>query len=160
MENKSCCACFKPKATLVCGICTESVCKNCAQFLDDDSFAFLKNRPAHLKHTTYCPQCFDKDVAEELARYNDDLDKAKDIAVFDISQGKETRNFKRFDEKYEVKECPDREETLLRLAFMAVRDGFNAIIDVDVTSKKVRQGSYQSQIYSGTAVAARLVSRR
>ncbi len=160
MENKSCCACFKPKATLLCGICQENVCKNCAQFLDEESFAFLPNRPAPLKHTTYCPQCFDKDVAGELGRYNDDLEKAKDIAVYDISQGKETRSFKRSDDKFEVKDCPDREETLMRLAFMAVRAGYNSIVDVDITSKKVRQEAYQTQIYAGKATGAKFVSRK
>lgn len=154
MQNKSCSSCLSPKAPLSCGLCHESVCKSCAQFLDESSFAFIKKKPEALTHTTYCPACFDQNVAAELKKYNDDIEKARHIIVFDKAQSKETRNFKRFNETYSVKDCPDREETLLRLAFQAVRGGFNAIIEVEISSKKVRESSRQRQIYSGLAQAA------
>lgn len=154
MQNTSCCSCLSSKAPLVCGLCKESVCKSCAQFLDESSFAFIKKKPEVISHTTYCPACFDNNVAAELQKYNDDLEKARNIAVFDKAQAKETRNFKRFNETYSVRECPDREETLLRLAFQAVRSGFNAIIEVEISSKKVRESSRQRTIYSGLAQAA------
>lgn len=140
----------------MCGLCQESVCKNCAQFLDEESFSFLMKRPEALSYTTYCPSCFDQNVAPELERYNQDIERAKEIAVYDKSQSKETRNFKRYDVTYTVQECADREETLLRLAFQAVRGGFNALIEVDITSKKVRNQAYQKQIYSGTASPAKV----
>lgn len=156
MGNSSCCSCLKPKATLQCGICDDSVCKECAQFLGEDSFSFLKEIPKNLSHSTYCYNCFDRDVAAELAAYEKDMKKAEGIMIFEKAQSKETRNFRRHERPYQIPECADREEALLRLAFMAVRDGFNALIDVEITSRKIRNGTYQTSVYSGTGMPAQV----
>ena len=152
MEKPNCCTCQKPKATLTCGICKDSVCKYCAQFLDDTSFSFLAEIPQDLAAGTYCIPCFDAKVAPELEAYNDTMKKAKNIHVFEKDQGKETRFFKRLEEPFKVENCADRDETLLRLAFFTVRAGFNTLIDVDVVSKKVRNGSYQTTMWTGSGI--------
>lgn len=160
MENIFCCVCQKPKANLVCGICQSAVCKKCAQFTEEDSFSFLDKIPPHLTHGTYCGPCFDAKVAPELASYAETMEKAKDVAVFFKDQGKETRLIKRSNEVFRVKDCLDRDETLLRLAFFAAQKDFNSVIDVDLVSEKIRSGTYQTQRWSGTAVPANISDKK
>lgn len=152
MEKSVCCTCQKPKAALECGVCKEAVCKNCAQFLEEGSFSFLSHIPENLAHSAYCSPCFDAQVTSELSEYNRIMELAKDIHVFEKDQGKETRFFKRKEKALRVENCADRDETLLRLAFFAAKAGFNTLIDVDVTSEKVRSGTYQTQIWKGSGV--------
>lgn len=152
MEKLSCCVCQKPKATLVCGVCEESVCKNCAQFLESGQFSFLPHTQTFLKQNTFCGPCFDQKVAPEIAAYEETMKKAKNLPIFFNTDSKLTRNFKRKEKAFTITDCDDREETLLRLAFLAVLGDFNALIDVDIKSEKIRSGSYQTTKYSGTAV--------
>lgn len=160
MNNSSCCVCQKPKATLKCGICESAVCKYCAQFIEEDQFSFLPSIPKELKNTTYCGPCFDQKVAPEVAAYEQMVRDAKKLTVFFTADSKQTRNFKRIEKPLKVKDCTDREETLLRLAFLAVHAKFNAIIDVDIVSEKVRNGTYQTTKYSGTAMPINVTSER
>lgn len=153
----SCCVCQKPKANLECASCHQSVCKSCAQFLYDDSFSFLPEGERKFAAGAYCSPCFDGEIAASLAEYEEILERARDVNVYMKNQSKETRLFKRTNEFLKVPSCEDREETLLRLAFLAARKGYNAIIDVDITSEKVIQsGGYQTSNWKGTAVAANL----
>lgn len=155
--TESCCAiCQKPKAPLTCGLCEVRLCKACAQVLSDDDFAFLKARPPELTHGVYCGPCFDGQVAEPLRQYHEILQKAQEVNVYTKDQTKETRLLKRTEKPLRVENCADERETLMRLAFLAAQAGFNSLIDVDITSKKVRQHAYQTTIYSGTAVPIQL----
>ena len=160
MEKPKCTVCAKPKATLTCEICQDDLCKYCAQFLDDSSFSFLATVPAELKHTTYCGPCFEKIVAPELAKYNAMMEKAKNINVYEKTQGKETRLIKRWADPVKVIGCGDREETLLRLAFFAAQLNYNAIIDVNITGEKIRNGTYQTQIWKGEGIPANVHADR
>lgn len=160
MEKVACCVCQKPKATLKCGLCESPVCKYCAQFLEEGQFSFLPQVPAHLKNDTFCGPCFDAKIAPEVEAYNDTMRKAKNLTVFFTTDSKQTRNFKRLEKPIKVNNCADREETLLRLAFQAALANFNAIIDVDIVSEKIRNGTYQTTKYSGTAMPIQLTANR
>lgn len=155
----SCCICQKPKTTLVCGVCQQDVCKSCTVFLENDQFSFLESKPDFLKSAAFCSACYTEKVAPELAKYEETMEAAKSILVFEITQGKETRLLKRKEPKITVIECPDKNETILRLAFLAVQKGFNAIIDVDLKYKKVKEGKYQHTIYSATAIPANVTDK-
>ena len=150
----SCCICQKTKTTLKCGICQGDLCKGCTQFLDVDTFSFLTAVPADLAHTSYCSPCFEEKVAGELTRYNEMVDAARSILVFDKSQGKETRLIKRLELPVHVAACRDYDEAVLRLAFFAVQSGHNAIIDTDLVAKKEIDGRYQTTVWNGTAIPA------
>lgn len=84
------------------------------------------------------------------------MERAKNLTVFFTADSKRTRNFSRKEKPIKVKDCTDREETLLRLAFLAVHANFNALIDVDIVSQKIRHGTYQTTQYSGTAIPVNL----
>lgn len=155
----SCCICQKAKTTLTCGICKEDLCKSCTQFLEHDSFSFLNKIPEDLKHTAYCGTCFNEKVSAELEKYNQILQRARDISVFEKSQSKETRLLKRKEKEYKIVDCPDREEAVLRFAFWAAQDGFNAVIDVNLASKKIKMDGYQTTVWSGTAMPINVSDR-
>lgn len=155
-----CQSCGKASSTLECGLCKEALCKNCAEFLEAETLAFLKPLPEDLSHAVYCGSCYAKTVAPALESYSDTLEKAKNVFVYLKKQGKETRLLKRTAPPVQVLDCPDYDETLLRLAFLAVQDQYNAIIDVDITSEKVRHGGYQTLKWQGRAVPTHIDPRR
>ena len=93
-------------------------------------------------------------ISPHLEHYRLLLDKAKEVIVFNKSQGKETRFVKRDELPIRVDDCPDYEEIILRMAMMAVQVGCNAIIDVQISSKKIKNGSYSTKMWSGTALPA------
>lgn len=156
----SCVTCYKPKATLSCGICQEFVCKSCAQIIEEDAFSFLAHVPENLKHQVYCGPCFDQNVASELLSYEQTMRQAKDTLVYEKTQGKETRLIKRLEEPVYVKDCPDKEEAVLRLAFFAAKAGYNAIIDVNVSYEKVGERAYQKLIYHASGIPAHVTADR
>lgn len=160
MEKTVCSTCGKSKAQLTCGLCESTICKYCTQFLDDETFSFLKVIPPLLSHTTYCGYCFDAQVGPELEAYNKTKELAKSILVFTKDQKKETRLVKRVEDPVSVENCLDREETLLRLAFFAAKANYNAIIDVDLKPEKIRQGAYQTMKWSGSGVPAHVIESK
>lgn len=158
MTSTSCVTCQKSKAPLHCGLCGASVCKGCVHFVED-RFTFLESVPPELSHGAYCDGCFTEKVQNALAEYEATMEAARNVSIYFKNQSKETRLFKRSKEVFRVQDCPDRDETILRLAFRAASRGYNGLIDVDVTSEKVRHGGYQTLKWSGTAVPLRLDER-
>lgn len=152
MGKAVCSTCFKPKATLSCGLCTADICKYCARFLDADSFEFLVERPGFLQHDTFCNPCFESEVSAKLNDYNDTLARAKDVQVFTKDQYKETRFLKRDEDPIVIDDCEDRDLLTLRLAFQAAEKGYDGLVDVQLESRKVRNGSYQSSRWSGSGI--------
>lgn len=149
----NCISCSKAKALLECASCAGALCKGCAQFTDEHTFAFALTAPAP---GTYCPACFDREIAPRLAEYEDVLERAKDVNVFFRTQGKESRFIRRIEKPIKVEECDDKDETVLRLAFLAALAGFNALVDVDLASRKVIFGKWQTSKWRGTAVPAKV----
>ncbi len=154
MEKKICSTCFKPKATLVCGLCSDPICKSCAQFLEEESFLFLPLRPPESLQTTFCGPCFDAQVAPILENYSQTLERAKEILIFTKTQNKETRFIRRDEDRIHITACSDREEVVMRLAFQAAQRNFNGVIDMEVSTRKVRDGSYQTTEWTGSGIPA------
>lgn len=96
----------------------------------------------------------------QLNQYDELMEKAKNTLVYEKTQGKETRLIKRIEKPVYVKDCPDRAETMLRLAFFAAQAGYNAIIDVDLVPTKIRTGSYQTTNWSGSGIPAQVNTGR
>lgn len=159
-ENKSnsCVTCGIPKARLHCGVCQAAICKSCAVSTDEtgdySNFALMANVPQELVQPAYCPACFVEKVSPAYQRYLEILERAQNVIVYEKTQKKETRLMKRTQKPLRVESCPDRQETLMRLAFMAADAGFNGLIDVDLAYKKIRGGSYQTTEWSGSGIPA------
>jgi hypothetical protein len=116
-----------------------------------ESFSFLRKLPKELSHSVYCSPCYDSGVSAEHLRYEETMDKAKDIIIFSKDETKKTGHLKRKELPYKVEDCEDKDEAIMRLAFFAVEDGFNCLLDVHVTHRKIIVGSHKKTIYTATA---------
>jgi hypothetical protein len=154
MSSHTCTICQKRPTSLECGVCSEFVCKYCAQILDTDLLVAFEKAPESYATGLFCAPCFDSKIAPIITSHREVLERAKNVHIFFKTQGKETRLVKRNEKPVSYQDCADHDELLLHLAFAAAKKGFNAIVDVVVQSKKVRSGSYQKLIWSGTGVPA------
>ena len=147
-----CKTCRKPKANFHCGLCSDSICKSCAQFLEEGAFSFLRKVPADFTHPTYCTNCFDDKISAPLNDYNQKLEEAREVYIFTKDQTKQTRLLKRKEEPYVVENCEDEQEALLRMSFWAVEAKFNALIDIQLSHKKIIVGSHKKTIWAATDI--------
>ncbi len=159
-SDMECVNCRKPNATLQCECCEEPTCKKCVEFLAPDAFQFRVEVPEELKHSRYCGQCFDLHVAPELSLYEETLEQAKRVFVFFKTQRKSIPLIKKEKNPEWIEESPDRDETILKLAYISASRGFNAIMDVETTSKKVRNEAYQTSVWSGSGIPAQVDAAR
>ncbi len=112
--------------------------------------------PPELSHTVYCEGCYHGKVAGPLADYNQDLESAKEILVFFKNQGKETRLIKRLEDPIQVENCLDHQDVVMRLAFLTLKAGYNGMVDIVISSEKVRTGNYQTLKWKGVGIPARI----
>lgn len=152
MSDSVCISCRRPKAVFKCGVCEEPLCKDCDQFLDAGTFSFLKTQPAELGHTHYCPSCHAGTVEPALESYEEVMERAKTVYFFFTTQKRPPPIVKKSKEKVQVAECADRDETILRLAFFAAEQGYNGIVEAEVTSEKVRNEGYQKMRWRGVGL--------
>ena len=136
-----------------CDLCEAKVCKSCVSFLDEETFAFRTEVGGVETHIT---ACFESRVAPEIATYQENLEKARGVYIFFKSQKRPPPILTRSKRVMRVAACPDRDETILRLAFQAAELGFNAVIETDVISKKVRNEAYQKLSWQGTGEPAKV----
>lgn len=153
-----CSSCLQPKASLKnnfhCGLCENLLCKDCIQFVEESSFSFWKVVPDELKRSTYCGVCYDQKVVPAKESYSEIMERAKQVYVFFKKQ--HIPLIHRSKTPVTVQDCPDREEALLRLAFFAAEQSFNALVDAKLVSEKVFVSGYQSLSWSGTAFPAQV----
>jgi hypothetical protein len=151
-EENTCISCRQPKVITSCEVCSEALCRRCVQTLSADAFSFLAVVPEILQHQKYCGACFDEHVAPEMLAYQETMEAAKGVFIFFKTQRRGIPLLKGSKEIVRVPECMDRDETILRLAFFAAKEGYNAVTDVDVVSDKTREGkgSYQHIKWRGT----------
>lgn len=151
-----CVSCRTPNHLLNCELCSEPVCKNCVQRLKEDAFLYQTTRAPELSHTLYCAFCFDAKVAPQLESYEETLSRARAVYFFFTTQKKQYPLIRRSKQKLVVEACADRDETILRLGFKAAELGFNAVIEGDVSAKKIRNGGYQHSVWQGTGLPAQV----
>lgn len=152
--SQSCDSCRNPEADLACELCKKALCDQCVLSPPLDSFSMMKKIPVDLTHTEYCRFCYDDKVEPALQKYEETLELAKNVFIFFKTQRKEIPLIRKTKDKLEVKECPDRDETILRLAYMAAELGFNAVIETDVYAEKIRNHAHQKMRWQGTGSPA------
>lgn len=149
MKKLECQSCFKNKTALTCSDCEEATCKHCSFFIDDTAFEYTELLPENIYDKTFCTVCYHEHVSPTLEKYKEHLDMAKDVNVYSSIQGNETGMIKRIEKPIVIKDCGDREETLMRLAFFTAQKGYDTIVDVDIKSNKVGKGTYQKLVWTG-----------
>ena len=152
MKKIECQSCFKNKSFLECSNCKEAVCKSCACFVDETSFEFANFLPEDISGQTFCPSCYTIKADPVLTEYNLILDRAKSVNVYSIKQSNETALIKRIEKPIKVKDCADREEALMRLAFITAQKNFDTIVDVNISSIKIFDSKYRKLIWTGVGV--------
>jgi hypothetical protein len=156
MSENLCGECRKNAASLNCGICEKPLCKPCAQVVGPDRIPFFQPLPKHFENGTFCPGCYQSQVQDELEAYDETLAKAESVDVFFKNQGKETRLIKRGEKPIKIENCEDRQETLMKLAYLAASKGFNVLVDVELDSEKVLHGKWQKLKWRGRAIPAKV----
>lgn len=156
MSEATCDKCLTNNSTFTCGLCSESVCKKCVSFVNEEAFAFATHKPEVASHSAYCANCYDTQVAAEVQKYEDALEAARQVRVFFKGQGKSVRALavKKVEAPLTIKNCPDYNECILRLAYLAAENGFNILVDIDIKSEKVRNAGYVHLIWHGTGIPA------
>ncbi len=152
--QSTCISCLKPKTTHSCERCKGTLCRKCLQINPSNCFSYMTKIPADLSYHNYCPFCYDAVVAPALVDYEATLEKAKDVYFL-------TRNYpgyipvvRKANKDVRVDACPDRREAILRMAFQAAEQGFNAIIDAEVEAYKTGGGRYFASLVRGRATPA------
>lgn len=153
-----CVSCRKPKIDSTCGVCQEGVCKKCRIFLAEDAFPLEMTLPPELKHTYYCASCHDQHVGPFQSDYENALEAAKKIIVIYKGSKSSIRVLRKAEKPLSFENMPDRDETILKIAFQAAKEGYNAIIDVEVSSQKVRNEGYQKMAWAGRGTPAEIKS--
>jgi hypothetical protein len=137
-----------------CQFCDLALSKGEAQYVDETTFPFYKSLPEGVNLGTYCYSCYDRIVGPSLDIYNEKMEKAKNVNVFYFSQSKESRFVRRKERHIEVSNCEDKDDAILRLAFIAVEQGQNTLLDVEITTTKTRNGGWQSSHCGARAIPA------
>ena len=128
--------------------------------MPDDAFQFMTHKPKEISHNYYCNTCFTNNVGTALATYEEIAERAKGLSVFDVTQGKETRFIRRLEKPMVIESGLDEQDITMRLAYMAAEKNFNALVDLNIKAVKVRDGSYQTMAYSGSAIPANVDARK
>lgn len=151
-----CDQCGKSSATLNCSNCHGPLCKNCAEFLKPEDFQYSEEQQKNFIQKSFCQNCYQTSVWPELQQYEETLEKAKQVFVYYKHQGKETRLMKRNEKPLKVENCVDKDEATMKLAFQTCLMKHNALLDVELSSTKVRQGGYQTLIWKGEGIPTTL----
>lgn len=159
MSNAPCSICNASKAPNTCRACDSAVCKNCLEFVSDETFEFADFNESNSPIGSYCSSCYTTEIVPKLDLYNEILERAKEVTIFSYDQGKETRLIKRSDFKMKIDECEDKDALIMRLAYIAAKAGYNTLVDMDLVYTKVRDGSFKLANWSGTATAANVTGR-
>jgi len=123
-------------------------------FLDPDQFALQKKLPEVLTHTRYCQICFDIHVAPARENYNEILERAKNVSVITTSYKGHVPVLKKSRVNVAFENCNDREDLIMKLAFQAAAEGFNALIQCDLVREKLRNYGYQKSTWKGGGTPA------
>ncbi|MBL7685891.1 MAG: hypothetical protein JNK65_07665, partial [Deltaproteobacteria bacterium] len=82
------------------------------------------------------------------------LDRAKKVYVFFKKHAIPLVNQSK--QPVTVVDCPDYDDALLHLAFGAAKQSFNALIEVQLVSKKMNTQGYQNLLWSGKGLPANI----
>ncbi len=154
--TRECINCRRTRISHECGLCQAPLCKSCEKFLPGESFAYLPEVPAELSHAFYCPDCHQEHVQPALADYEEKLAQAREMYFFFNTQRSFLPVLKKHTEPIRVENCEDRDETILRLAFLSAQLGYNCVVEAEVKSTKTRNGNHLKHFWTGTAFPAEL----
>ena len=150
-----CVSCRTPKTTTECEVCFEPLCKKCVLTLSPDRFSLMLGAPEVLQKYRFCQPCYDSLIAPEAERYDETVERAKQVIFLTDTYKGYLPVQKKAKLSVSVKGCVDRDEVVMRLAFMAAQQGFNSLIKSDVKAIKIRKdAAYQTSEWQGHGTPA------
>lgn len=149
----SCAICNASKAPQTCRACESSICKNCVEFVSDETFEYADYTDANSPVGFYCSSCYTTDIVPKVDEYEEIVGRAREVTVFNTTQTKEARLIKRTDMNLKIDECEDKDVLLMKLAYLAAKAGHDTLVDVDLVYTKKRDGSFKLANWAGTANA-------
>jgi len=151
----TCQTCRKPKAQHACSLCEADLCKKCVMAPPPGAFKLLKEVPEELAHIHYCQSCFQETVEPALQHYEDTVLLAREVFVFFTTQKARLPILKKAKDRVSIEGGDDRDETTLKLAYLAAEEGFNSIVECEIKCEKKRDADgYQHSVWSGSAFPA------
>jgi hypothetical protein len=157
LEKTICNQCKKPSVQMNhCPLCKAMSCKSCTLFMQDDAFSFMSLIPDEMSHSQYCIGCFTNIVAPALDNYKMTMARAKKVYIVERAPRKPLPILKKSATTVQVRNCRDREETILRLAFLSAELGFNTVDRVKIRHEKVGNTSYKKLVWHATGIPVEL----
>lgn len=154
MSKLPCYICHK-KTLKECGLCEEPTCKTCLQTLAIDHFKFMHPVPSEFTKGQYCNPCFSQQISEPLHQYDTLLEQAKDMNVyFKDKHSKLMYMFKIAKVPIVIEDSNDYDDLILQLAYAAAAKGHKDIVNVEIESRKVFDGSYKKLLWTGKCFGA------
>jgi uncharacterized protein YbjQ (UPF0145 family) len=154
-----CVDCRSPKAETTCTSCEGAVCRKCRVFLEKTDFPVARDLlPTELKFGYFCGRCYSSEIEPIRLEYDSTLEQAKQIIIIFKDSKSTLRVLKKALHKISTSGIPDRDEAVLHLAFQAVKSGFNAVINTEVSFKKVRNEGYQTAVWEAHGLPAQVKS--
>ena len=152
----ACSSCRSPRLETHCKLCDAPLCRKCVLAPPQGAFFYLWPLPEELSHICYCQNCFQDKVEPALAHYETTLAQAREVFVFFTTQRKAIPVLKKAKEKISIDLQEDRDDTILKLAYLAADQGYNAIVECDLKSEKKRNEGYQHSVWKGSAFPAQV----
>ena len=153
-----CASCRTPTSDSLCGVCQEPVCRKCRIFLANDQFPLAPELAPELKHTYYCGVCFGEHVEPFEAEYASCVEQAKQINILYRNSKSTLKVIRKAVHWIEISDAVDRDQAIMKLAYTCAKGGYNALIDTEITSHKVRNEGWQTSLWRGRGLPAEIRS--
>ncbi|HRK01134.1 MAG TPA: hypothetical protein PLH57_00590 [Oligoflexia bacterium] len=152
------CHLAKPR-TDKCELCEESVCASCVIRPTPERVQYWSStdRPKETECKWVCPRCFDETLEPIYERYDQALEAAHNTHYFPKAYRGAPPVLRKARQPVTVDNGVDREDVLTKLQLVAVQQGFNGLIHLEIESKKQRMvDGYSKMVWRGTALPADL----
>ncbi len=152
--------CRLPRADRACDGCSEHLCRTCSIIISpEEDFCFEIEPTRKPTGSTFCGLCEDRILNPLREKYAETLAAARQVNVIPKAYRGRVTIIKKGTHILVTGPWADTKQAELALAFLAARKGFNAIINTQVVSKKVRNFGYQRTEYNATALPADINER-
>lgn len=151
-----CKLCQAPKTVKTCNVCQGDVCKNCVRYFDKEESPFFPKVPRVLQKTVFCFDCFEAKAQPEIEKYNEVLDRAREVIVVKKAYRGPITISKKKNETTTVKRKADEKIAVAQLQFLAAWEGFNAVLQLETDSFSKKNAGWETSEWSATGVFAEI----
>lgn len=160
MSETTCPLCRSQKPLRACEECKTPICRDCATFLEKETFRFHPELTRTLQQSHFCFQCYEKHVSPELEKYQEVLERCKEVTVVSKSFRGLVPCLKKKQEVSRVKNHLDERVAVWHLRFLAAWNGFDAVVGMVTEGVQRRRHGYEHTEWSAKGHFANLNRRR